>query len=268
MPSLAVNTLPFWSMIGLSADLRLVPGALTRVLFTAGTKRRAFSYKQGDGAVPALEGDQATERDTILVKATETRGGARYHIKGISVTPDGLPFWKDEADATGLTVHDTLASVITPAPGSDANITPEDLKGLTAFMVNMLMANFKMDLKVDGTKRTIELGPVTFYNAVGGLVGHEAHSIGQPFAMNYYEIPEGIDWNPSGAKDSNMVVEFVADRTVIVPQYVSADGINPATHAAYGAELNLQKSGLGRNWCQRWLVNFHGQEISPTSDVS
>lgn len=268
MASVAVNTLPFWSAFVLSAEARYAAavGPL-RTIFNAGAVRRVFAYKQGDAGVQALEGEDGTERDTILVDATKTRGGAQYSIKGISLTPDGLPYTMGRADPTnGQTHRMTWPAVVPGAPGSQPLPTPEDMSGLTAFMVNLLMANFRLDLKVDGSKRTIELGPATLYNAVGGLQGRLAHSVGQPFALNYYEIPEGITWQPSGSADSNMVVALISDRNVVIPQFVSADGIDPNTGLPYIAEE--QPSSLGQKWRQKWIVNFHGQEISPVSDVS
>lgn len=268
MPSVAVNTLPFWSSLVLSAEARYAAAVgPVRTILNAGAKRRVFSYKQGEAGVTALEGEDATERDTILVEGTKTRGGSQYAIKGVSLTPDGLPYFMAPADpANGSTHRMSWGAVVPPAPGSIPLPSPEDQIGLSAFMVNLLMANFRLDLKVDGSKRTVELGPATLYNAVGGLQGRQAHSVGQPFALNYYEIPEGIIWQPSGAADSNMVVELVCDRTIIIPQFVSADGIDPQTGVAYVA--GEQPSSLGQKWRQKWILNFHGQEISPTSDVS
>lgn len=266
--TIAVNTLPFWSNFVLGADLRYIPGSSRNLVLTAGSERNVFSYKQSDTAVAALEGANATKRDTGLIQSASTPGGSRFRIQGISITPDGMPFEYGQVQTQATQDMAIPAIVAAGGPGADAILmpSPEDYRSLANFLVALMAQNTRLILQVDGTARNLELGPAVLYNAVGGLFGDNAASVGQPFAANYYPIPEGIVWKPQGGSDSNMVCSLVAAYNVQAPSFPSADGINPATGQPYanGAQANP----LGRYWRQRFCLNFHGQREAPTSKIS
>src|SRR6185295_17515109 len=100
---IAVNTLPFWSRFTLTSNLVWDTTNTFRTIFAAGTARKVFDYRQGEQNVQALEGSSSTNRDTILVKASQTRGGGMYTIYGVSYTKDGWPYERaDSASGVGL----------------------------------------------------------------------------------------------------------------------------------------------------------------------
>lgn len=267
---IAVNTLPFWSRFVLPFDLRYDGTNCQRTVIRQGTKIRAFDYRQGEANAQALNGAEATSRDTILVKPGQTRGGGRYSIHGISVTLDGMPY--DSQSADGLT-HDVWpAAAVQPCNNASGPLVSsvEDARSLRSAMLQAFLQAFRMDLKVDGSRRNIEFGPSILWPGIGGSKDLVNPNNGDTFISNYMPIPEGITWNPSGAVDSNMVLLFEADYNIRMPTWTTPTGTADGQPVS-GENPEIpyaNRTALGRNWLQGFVVNFHGREESPTSNVS
>ena len=267
---IAVNTLPFWSRFILSLDLRYDGVTCFRTAINRGAQIPVFDYRKGEGNATALNGAQATARDTILVKAAQTRGGGRYTINGISITKDGYPYQTD--DANGLDHQLFPPFSVQPCNGGSGPIVPsvEDGRSLNALMLQAFLQTFRMQLNIDGTRRTIEMGPVNLYPGQGGAKDTIDSSNGDVFVSNYMPIPEGIYWNPSGAVDSNMVVLLEAAYDLILPTWTTPTGtVNGEPVSEQNPEIDdANRTALGRVWSQGFVLNFHGREESPTSNVS
>lgn len=265
---LAINTLPFWSRFTLSADLRFDAVNLTRTLFQAGFTIPVFDYRKGEQNVAALEGSRSTARDTLLTQANQTRGGGQYTIHGISFTKDGWPYVRSGDGSQNGLIH-TLFPPDSMQPGNGGfgpqALTVEDFRGLDSLMVELFLKYFRIELQIDGTARIIEMGPAMLYPGVGGPFGGNVDTLnGGAVTFNYMKIKEGISWNPAGAVDSNLIVSLQAAYNAVVPTWTAPDGLTPdGTPIA-----NAQPTALGRVWTQGWIVNFHGYQTQPTSNVS
>jgi hypothetical protein len=276
---IAINTLPFWSRFTLVADLRYNGVDPQRLLFTKGQEIAVFDYRRGESGVAPLNQANATARDTIQTKAGQTRGGSQYRIHGISITKDGYPYSR-LLGSDGEPVNNELAlthQLWPPSTMQSANgtlgpqvPTVEDFRGLDSFMYELLQKFFRMTLQVDGTKRLIEFGPTILYPGVGGPLGYVDTTNGGTMTRNFMMVPEGIVWNPSGAVDSNMVMLLEAAYNCLVPTWTTPNGtasggpISPQNPVL----VNANPTALGRVWEQGWIMNFHGREESPTSNVS
>lgn len=281
MSKIAINTLPFWTAIEWTFDLRWSPsyvgepGDGTRRVIPRGEDRNGFSYAKDANEATALEGRRATERDTPLTQKGSTRGGAIYRIFGISVTPDGGPFDKTVVQSSPPRANDGL-NMYRPIPGTElaANGTVpglvqpdvETLRGLDAALTDALLSHMNLFLTIDGTRRSLPLGPLPYYPGTGGTEGTVFSGNGLRAWDNYMQIPEGMRWNPQGSSDSVMEVSMECAYDVVMATYTAANGIDPATGEAYAVPFD--RSALGRQWTKRLLVNFHGTEESPLSDVS
>lgn len=266
--TVAVNTLPFWSRFTQTADLRYDGTNLFRTIVPAGTKIPVFDYRKGENNVTALEGSRATARDTLLVNASQTRGGGLYRIRGLSITKDG---WAYERSGTG-TKNGTIHTKFPPFSLQPANagagpqvMTVEDWRSLDSLMAHNFLDVFRVELNIDGSKRILEMGPAQIYPGVGGASGSNVDTTnGGTFVANYMHIPEGIEWNPAGAVDSNIIVNLEATYDLVLPTWTAPNGETPDGDPIAGAI----PTAIGREWTQGWIVNFHGQDESPTSDVS
>lgn len=266
---IAINTLPFWSRFTQTVDLRWNGTDLLRTVVNAGKTMKVFDYRQGDNAANALEGAVATARDTILVTASQTRGGGMYTIYGISYTKDG---WAYEQSGTGAKqglVH-TLYPPTALQPGNGASgpvvMTVEDWRAFDSYMLHLYLDPYRTQVNIDGSRRILEMGPAPFYPGIGGAFGGNVDTTnGGAFGSNYMHIKEGIQWNPAGAVDSNFTITLEANYDIVVPTYTTPDGINPETGDPYA---NGNPTPYGREWTQAFLCNLHGQETSPTSNVS
>lgn len=270
MTEIAVNTLPFWSRFVIPMDLRYDGETCIQRLISRGTQIPVFDYRKGEANATALNGAQATARDTILVKAAQTRGGGRYTINGISITKDGAPY--TVSDAHGL-VHQLFPGMsVQPCNGDSGPLVPsvEDMRSLNSFLADSFLQTFRMQLNIDGSRRTIEMGPAILYPGQGGVKDSIESSNGDVFVSNYMPIPEGIQWNPSGAVDSNMVVQLEAAYDLDAPTWTTpagtANGLPVSQENPEIAYAN--RTAIGRDWRQGWVLNFHGREESPTSNVS
>lgn len=270
---LAENRLPFWSRFTLTANLRFDPAVgVFRIIFEPGLQIPVFDYRRGEGNVTALEGSRSTERDTILQKANETRGGEKYIIEGISITKDGYPY---ERANLGQVVDGLQHTLIPPSSVAPANgglvavggIVPtvEDFRALDSLMLEILQKYFFWELQIDGTRRILQMGPTILYPGVGGPQGGNVDTTnGGTFVANYMHIPETIQWNPSGVRDSNLVALLKSAYRCRVPTWTAPDGLDDA-----GAAIpNAVPTALGRIWTQGWIMNFHGAAISPVSAIS
>lgn len=265
----AINTLPFWSRFTITTDLRFdVPTGLFKTQFSAGFQIPVFDYRKGEQNVAALEGSRATDRDTILVQANQTRGGGLYRIFGLSFTKDG---WAYERSGIG-NQNGILHTLFPPASLQPGNavfgpqvLTVEDWRSLDSLFVEMLLKFFKINLNIDGTKRILEMGPNLLYPGVGGPFGGNVDTTnGGTSTHNYMRVKEGIVWNPAGATDSNMTVFLAAAYDAITPTWTNPTGTNDDGSAI----PNAIPTAFGRQWTQGWVCQFHGYEESPTSNVS
>lgn len=266
---IAVNTLPFWSRFTNSVDMRYNGVDVFRTVIGRGRSIPVFDYRKGEQNVAALEGAAATPRDTILVQANQTRGGGMYTIYGISYTKDGWAYEASGASPNSLLIHTYFPpSSMQPGNGDAGPIVPsvEDMRSLDSLMVHMLLDGFRTQINIDGTRRILEMGPVPFYPGVGGSNGGNVDTQnGGAFVSNYMHIGEGIQWNPAGAVDSNFQIYLECNYDLVLPTWTTPNGINPFTGDPY---TNANPTAFGRLWTQAWLCNLHGEETSPTSNVS
>jgi hypothetical protein len=266
----AINTLPFWSRFVQSIDLRWDGQNCQRRHISRGAKIPVFDYRQGEGQVNALEGQLATERDTILVKAAQTRGGGLYRIYGISITKDGGLYVAEGDDK--LEHHQYPGMSVQPCNQAQGPVCPsvEDQRSLENLVLDAFLKTFRMELKIDGSRRTIEMGPVVLYPGVGGIKSTISPSNGDVFNSNFMPIREGIVWNPSGAVDSNMVCLLEAAYDLYTPTWTTPTGTaNGEPVSQDNPEIEgAVRTAIGRKWSQGYILNFHGREESPSSNVS
>src|SRR6185503_21308010 len=221
--------------------------------------------------VAALEGSMSTARDTILVQANQTRGGGMFTIYGISYTKDGWAYERSGDGSKNGLIHSFFPPAsIQPANGLLGPIVPtvEDWRSLDSFMTHLFIDSARTQINIDGTRRILEMGPGPFYPGVGGAYGGNVDTTsGGTFISNYMHIKEGIQWNPAGAVDSNFQIFLECTYDVVAPTWTTPDGVNPflTPPAPY---LNPNPTALGRVWTQPWICNLHGQETSPTTNVS
>lgn len=265
---IAINTLPFWSRFTLTVDTRWDGTNTINQAVSQGQSFKVFDYKQGDQAANALEGSVSTARDTILVVASQTRGGGQFEIRGISYTKDGWAYERSGANAKDGLIHTYFPPAsIQPGNGAAGPIVPsvEDWRSFDSFFCGILLNNFRTQVNIDGTRRILEMGPLPYYPGVGGASGGNVDTQnGAAFVHNYMEIPELIIWNPAGTTDSNITILLECTYDVEIPTWTTPDGTDRDGTPITGAV----KTPLGRLWTQPWLCNFHGVEKSPTSDVS
>jgi hypothetical protein len=272
--NIAINTLPIFSRIVIPFDLRYDGQNCLRTVIQRGEKLRAYAYKQNDAAVPELCGARATSRDTPLLKASETSGGARFKIHGISITTDGEPYDYPENDTTyGLTHYMWPGMSELPCNQTGGPLVPsvEDKRSLmSSFSQAFLMAH-KVQLEIDGDSRGLQLGIPAFWPGQGGVKDSVATTHGDTFASNFVPIPEGITWNPSGTVDSNLILEFEAVHSIVMPTWTTPAGT--VNGLPYDAETNPKisdaiETAIGRYWRLGFMCNFHGVREQPTSGVS
>ena len=268
---IAVNTLPFWSRFIVGIDLRYDGVNCFRTVIQRGQRFRVFDYRQGENQAQALGGAEATERDTILTTAGKTRGGARYVIQGMSITKDGYPY-TEGADSNGLE-HELFPGFSEqPCNQENGPVVPsvEDMRSLNALMLQAFLMSTYTLINVDGVKRTLEMGPSPLYPGQGGAKDGIDSTNGDVFVSNFMPIPEAIVWNPSGAADSNFVVNLQAAYDIVVPTWTTPTGTaNGLPVSVENPEItDAIRTALGRNWKQAFILNFHGQEQSPVSNVS
>lgn len=270
---ISINTLPFWSRFTLTTDLRWDGTALLKTQFTPGYRIPVFDYRKGESTVTALEGAQATARDTILVQANQTRGGGLFRIYGMSFTKDGYPYERSGVGNANGTKH-TLYPPNSIQPGNGAFgpqvVSPEDFRALDSLNFEMLQKYFRCEIRIDGTRRILEMGPTMLYPGVGGPANNLDTTNASTFVSNYMPIKEGITWNPAGAVDSQLQVALESAYEAITPVWTTPNG------TATGGPITAQNpvlpdavpTAMGRQWTQGWICNFHGIEESPTSNVS
>lgn len=188
--------------------------------FAAGTELRAFGYAQGDPMNTAVigfpAGRVATPADTNLISASETIGGERVIIEGISI------YLHEDSDAQ-------LAQVLFP--------------------------NVSVTLAMNGARQLWPLGTMSMLPCSAGLTGlgtsfvtapDIASSIARPLgaltngvseASNFYPLPQPIFWEPKGAADSTMICKLRVEQTSAYTTLLAADraaaaGIAAWTHPA------------------------------------
>lgn len=268
---IAINTLPFWSRFTNTVDLRWDGVNALRTVISQGRTIIVFDYRKGEQNVSALEGSAATARDTILVQANQTRGGGLYRIFGISYTKDGWAYERSGTGSKNGLVHTYFPPAsVQPANNTLGPVVPtvEDFRALDSFMTHLYLDAFRTQINIDGTRRILEMGPAPYYPGVGGAFGGNVDTLnGGSFITNYMHITEGIVWNPAGAVDSNFQILLECTYDIVSPTWTTPDGVNPFLDppAPY---TNPNPTALGRVWTQGFLCNLHGQEESPTSNVS
>lgn len=266
---IAVNTLPFWSRFTLTLDLRFdPPTGLVKTQFPAGFSIPVFDYRKGEQNVSALEASRATARDTILVQANQTRGGGAFKIFGLSLTKDGWPYVRSgDGNKNGI-IH-TLEPPNSMQPGNGGFgpqvLSVEDYRALDALCVQALLKYFRTEIRIDGTRRILEMGPTILYPGIGGPHGGNVDTTNGGTAVhNYMRIKEGVTWNPAGAVDSNLQVFLESAYDCLTPTWTQPTGLDDDGDPV--ADAN--PTAMGRKWTTGWIVNFHGHEESPTSNVS
>jgi len=170
------------------------------------TPRVGFNYIQGgvmDGAGFA-PGTIATGRHTNLSKASETRAGETYYIKGVSY-------------------HVAPLDLFGGGPSTAVN------EPSLAFSV---WANCFAQLSMNGGTDIWPLGPLFFFPAISGLSGIGTSTVlspglpdafgtlagiqnGQQEADNYFEFADPLIWTPSGETDSQLNWIFITPGTGI-----------------------------------------------------
>jgi len=269
---IAYNTLPFWSRFIVEIDLRYDGVHCLLNVLRKGSKLDVFNYRQGEANAQALQRGESTERDTILQEAGKTAGGSRYKIIGMSITKDGYPY------TTALETQDGHDHYIwpgfsePPCNQSSGPLTPsvEDQRSLNALMLETMLMAYFIQIKVDGVKRTLEMGIPAFYPGQGGAKDSIESTNGDVFVANYMPIPEGIVWNPSGAVDSNFKVKMEAAYDIWLPTWTTPTGTaNGNAETQENPKIpDAIPTALGRKWKQGFFLHFHGQQESPLSNVS
>jgi len=201
-PGAYVTSFPYYSRVLFRADAEeytTEDEAVGQVYdFAAGVKRIAFGYSQGQeweiaGATTALDG-RATFAETNLAKPSETIAGEELEIQGIAIA-------------------------VEPAITDGEYFTD-------ARLVAMIATNVEISLSVNGGANAAQLGTLLQIAGAGGLsgvgydslVGNAHHntfgSISNGWAVrsNFYRLPEGIVWTPSGQADSMLQVIFETSR--------------------------------------------------------
>ena len=271
---IAVNTLPLQSRLVIPFDLRYDGENCLREVITRGEELRAYGYKQNDSNVHELDGAMATDRDTPLLKASETRGGARYIIQGLSISVDGEPYDIPEND-THNGLHHWMWPASSEEPCNQSSgplcMTVEDKRSLMSALVQAFCQAYKLSIEIDGDSRVLQMGIPIFYPGQGGVKDTLATSNGDTFAANFMPIPETIAWNPGGTVDSNLVVKFTARHSIWMPTWTTPAGT--ANGLPYASETNPKiadavETAWGRKWLQGIVVNFHGRQEQPVSNVS
>lgn len=270
---IAVNTLPIQSRLVIPFDLRWNGTDCERAVISKGDEYRAYGYKQNDTSVAELAGARATSRDTPLLKASETRGGSRFRIYGMSITADGEPYdYPDEGTEYGLNHHMWPASSELPCnqQAGPLVLSVEDKRSLCSCLIQAFLMAFKVQLEIDGDSRGLQFGVPAFWNGQGGAKDTIASSNGDVFASNYLPIPEGITWNPSGTVDSNLILHFKSEHVITMPTWTTptgtasglpVDGSHPEIEGAI-------PTAWGRLWRMAFMCNFHGVQEQPTSGNS
>jgi len=270
---IAVNTLPLQSRLIVPFDLRYDGVSCIRTVITRGTELRGYGYKQNDTQVVELAGAMATERDTPLLKASETQGGSRYIIQGLSISVDGEPYDIPENDQNhGLDHWMWPASSELPCNQASGPLvlSVEDKRSLMSSLVQAFCQAYKLSIQIDGDSRTLQMGIPIFYPGQGGVKDTLATSNGDTFAANFMPIPETIAWNPGGTVDSNLVVLFRAKHSINMPTWTTPVGTANGLPASETNPLitDAVKTAMGRKWLQAFVVNFHGRREQPVSNVS
>lgn len=190
-----MTSFPYHSTVLFRSQAVLVGGVPTYP-FPLGVERKAFGYASGQewttaGADTAIDG-RATDAETNLTKPNETISGESLEISGIAVqvlpaVTDGTRF---------------------PSPRALA----------------MIATNVALELSVNGGSNSYKLGTVGMIPGAGGLLGsgEDLLNIGpQSFNFfqngwqvrsNFYRLPEGLIWRPSGEADSQLQVIFRTTR--------------------------------------------------------
>jgi len=272
--TIAVNTLPIFSRLVIPFDLRYDGVTCLRTVIQKGDELRAYGYKQNDTQVAELANARATSRDTPLLKSAETRGGSRFRIGGLSITVDGEPYDYPENDTNhGLSHYMWPASSELPCnQGSGPLVmSVEDKRSLMSSFVQAFLQSFKLEIEIDGDTRGLQFGIPAFYPGQGGTKDSVAATNGDVFASNFIPIPEGIMWNPSGTVDSNLILHFKAEHSIVFPTWTTPAGT--ANGLPYDAETNPKitdaiPTALGRYWRQAFMIDFHGVQEQPTSGLS
>lgn len=172
------------------------PAATATLTYAAGTEVTAFNYAKnqalaGAGFPGALT---ATPLETNLIKPSETLGGERVRIYGLSFML---------------------------APDSDA------------YLARLVFASVSVKLSLNGEQQAYNLGPLSMIPGAGGLNGTGvsralegdylrvttevgAVSNGLPGAANYFKLPTPITWAPPGGADSTLCITARCERAITV----------------------------------------------------
>lgn len=177
----------------------------------AGTTLSAFSYaigEVGEAAGYTAADGIATPNMTNIESARETIAGDRVLIQGIALIP--LPAAQHRAAAADAFVRTRLADAV---------------------FLAALISSLSVDVTLNGGRNRFRAGMPLMIPGNGGLLGGAVDNVhtrpfngpqpqqqfaanGWPTISNYYPLPQGLVWNPTGKAQSLLAVNFVVDRLI------------------------------------------------------
>jgi hypothetical protein len=199
---ISVLPLPYWSSVRFQA----VRSGAGPFLFTIDTtQRRAFAYAQGQNMATAgfTLGQIATEADTNLLKANETRDNSDVWIWGLAayVTPDSEPalarrIWRETAVDISLNGTQSI-------PLGTLEMFPS-AGGLYGQGITYLKA-----------PNDITAGPTDADGGIGASMGFLNN--GNPMAGNFFRLPQPFKWASVGSQgaDSSLIITNTPLRTIV-----------------------------------------------------
>lgn len=220
-----VTSFPYYSKVQIiaeTADAR--PGPFTYTL-ARGVERRAFSYAYDSGTAEAAgfpAGYIATKADTNLGKAQETISGETVNMIGIAIQ---------------------MVEAYTPDETLGQN-------GRTSYLSDARFAALCSDalavgLQLNASQQQYKFGIYPMLPGAGGLDGVGSDGLasqaiaggralfgnfynGRTYMDNFFYLPEGLQWQPAGKRDSQLTVRFEFER--IVTAFSGGDADNTAVN--------------------------------------
>jgi hypothetical protein len=208
---ISVLPLPYWSTVRFQATRAAGPP----VAFSIDTtQRRAFAYAQGQNMAVAgfTLGQIATEADTNLLKANETRDNSDVWIWGLAayITPDSEPalarrIWRETAVDISLNGTQSI-------PLGTLEMFPS-AGGLYGAGTTYLKA--PNDLQAGPSDAAGETG-------IGAQMGFLNN--GNPMAGNFFRLPQPFKWASVGSQgaDSSLIITNTPLRAITENSFARA----------------------------------------------